>query len=37
MKAKVIWGGDVKFTAETESGHQIVMDGPPWYGGVFIV
>jgi putative redox protein len=34
MKAKVIWGGDVKFTAETESGHQIVMDGPPDHGGM---
>ena len=33
MKAKVIWGGDVTFTAETETGHQIVMDGPPDHGG----
>lgn len=33
MKTKVSWGGDAKFVAETESGHQIVMDGPPDHGG----
>ncbi|HSF82214.1 MAG TPA: OsmC family protein [Anaerolineales bacterium] len=33
MKTKVSWGGDAKFIAETESGHQIVMDGPPDHGG----
>ncbi|WP_461516985.1 OsmC family protein [Porticoccus sp.] len=33
MRTKVSWGGDAKFIAETESGHQIVMDGPPDHGG----
>jgi len=33
MKTKVSWGGDAKFIAETASGHQIVMDGPPDHGG----
>lgn len=33
MKTKVSWGGDAKFIAETESGHQITMDGPPDHGG----
>ncbi|WP_461481951.1 OsmC family protein [Porticoccus sp.] len=33
MKTKVSWGGDAKFIAETETGHQILMDGPPDHGG----
>ncbi|HEB26943.1 MAG TPA: OsmC family protein [Porticoccus sp.] len=33
MKAKIIWGGDAKFIAESETGHSIVMDGPPDHGG----
>ncbi|TNE76702.1 MAG: OsmC family protein [Gammaproteobacteria bacterium] len=33
MKTKVSWGGDAKFIANTESGHEIVMDGPPDHGG----
>ncbi len=33
MKAKITWGGEVKFIAESESGHRIIMDGPPDYGG----
>ena len=33
MKTKISWGGDAKFIAETESGHQLVMDGPPDHGG----
>lgn len=33
MKATVRWEGAVAFTAETESGHAIVMDGPSEHGG----
>ena len=33
MKAKIIWGGDAKFIAESETGHTVVMDGPPDHGG----
>ena len=33
MKAKISWGGDVKFIAESETGHTMVMDGPPDHGG----
>jgi len=33
MKAKIIWGGNAKFIAESETGHSIVMDGPPDHGG----
>jgi len=33
MKTKITWGGDAKFTAESETGHTIVMDGPPDHGG----
>jgi putative redox protein len=33
MKAKITWGGDAKFIAESETGHSIVMDGPPDHGG----
>jgi putative redox protein len=33
MKAKIVWGGDAKFIAESETGHSIVMDGPPDHGG----
>lgn len=33
MKATITWGGDVKFTGATGSGHQVVMDGPPEFGG----
>ena len=33
MQAKIRWRGDASFAAETGSGHQIVMDGPPDHGG----
>jgi len=33
MKAKITWGGDAKFIAESETGHTIVMDGPADHGG----
>lgn len=33
MKARVKWVEDVTFLAQSESGHAIVMDGPPDYGG----
>ncbi len=33
MKGTIRWAGDVKFTAESGSGHTIVIDGPPEYGG----
>lgn len=33
MKAKISWAGDAKFVAESGSGHQVVMDGPPDHGG----
>jgi len=33
MKAKVKWGGDVKFIGKSGSGHEVVMDGPPGAGG----
>jgi putative redox protein len=33
MKTKIIWGGDAKFIAESETGHTIIMDGPPDHGG----
>ena len=33
MKAVVDWQGDVCFQAESETGHTLVMDGPPDHGG----
>lgn len=33
MKAKVRWAGDVKFELESETGHTIIVDGPPDMGG----
>lgn len=33
MKSRVTWLENVAFQAETESGHQITMDGSPAYGG----
>ncbi len=33
MKARVKWIEAVSFMAEAESGHAIVMDGSPDYGG----
>ena len=33
MKTIVRWGDDASFVAETESGHQVIMDGSPEFGG----
>lgn len=33
MKAKIEWKGDASFTGEADSGHEVLMDGPPEYGG----
>ncbi|MEW8185314.1 MAG: OsmC family protein [Candidatus Thiodiazotropha endolucinida] len=33
MKARVVWVEDSVMMGESGSGHGIVMDGPPEYGG----
>lgn len=33
MKARIKWAGEASFIGETESGHAVVMDGPPEMGG----
>ena len=33
MKATITWLGNVRFAAETGSGHTVTMDGPPEEGG----
>ena len=33
MKTTIKWVGDAQFLAETESGHTVLMDGPPDGGG----
>ncbi len=33
MKARIKWVEEVSFIGETESGHSVVMDGPPAGGG----
>lgn len=33
MEINVTWQGEAAFAAETESGHQVLMDGPPDKGG----
>jgi|TARA_B100000678_G_scaffold22105_2_gene16947 putative redox protein len=33
MKATVQWNGDVRFSATSESGHTLKMDGPAEHGG----
>ena len=33
MKTKIRWRDAASFVGETESGHAIVMDGPPDFGG----
>jgi putative redox protein len=33
MKAQIKWAGEASFTGETESGHSVIMDGPPDMGG----
>lgn len=33
MKATVEWQGEVRFSAVADSGHEVMMDGPPESGG----
>ena len=33
LTAKLHWQGDAAFAAESGSGHQLLMDGPPDHGG----
>lgn len=33
MKARVKWVEEATFVGESGSGHAVVMDGPPEYGG----
>jgi putative redox protein len=33
MKTTIAWTGGVSFSAQTESGHTVVMDGAPEHGG----
>ncbi len=33
MKARVKWLDNMSFVGESDSGHSIVMDGPPEFGG----
>lgn len=33
MKATVKWKGDVVFEGLSETGHSVIMDGPPDHGG----
>ncbi len=33
MKARIQWAGEAGFIAEADSGHKVIIDGPPEYGG----
>lgn len=33
MRATVSWQGEVKFLAESGTGHKVVLDGPADHGG----
>lgn len=33
MKVEVNWAGNAAFSAKSESGHSLTMDGPPDKGG----
>lgn len=33
MKATVRWADGMRFVGESETGHEVVMDGAPEYGG----
>ena len=33
MKTRVKWLDNMSFVGESDSGHSIVMDGPPEFGG----
>jgi len=33
MKTRIKWVENVSFMGETDSGHAVIMDGPPDHGG----
>jgi putative redox protein len=33
MKASIRWSGGVSFVGSSDSGHDVIMDGSPDYGG----
>ena len=33
MEANIVWQRDAVFSARTDSGHEITVDGPPELGG----
>ena len=33
LRASIAWNGEARFTAETGSGHRVVIDGPAEFGG----
>ena len=33
MKASILWMKDAQFIAQSESGHTLIIDGPPDHGG----
>lgn len=33
MQGRIKWAGDAMFIAESDSGHAVVIDGPPEAGG----
>jgi putative redox protein len=33
MKASILWMKDAQFIARSESGHTLIIDGPPDHGG----
>ena len=33
MECRISWAGEVKFEAQSGSGHKVILDGPPEYGG----
>ncbi len=33
MKASILWMKDSQFIAQSESGHSLIIDGPPDHGG----
>lgn len=33
MKARIKWLDNMSFVGESGSGHSVIMDGPPEYGG----
>jgi len=33
MKASILWMKDAQFIAQSDSGHTLIIDGPPDHGG----